>query len=432
MKSNKEKKHYRSRKKINNENNNILNKINEFNNNGKRTIAIFCDAWYPAVDGVIKTFENHARILAKDNNVLVCVPKHKNKTYETNRDFLVIGTNSLNVSKSVGYDCGVPAFDEFFTKVMKVAKIDIIHIHSPFFMGSYAINIAKKKKIPVIGTFHTSYKDEFYRNTKSSLISQILTNIIVKVFSKTNLILTMNNYAANTLREYGYKGEIKLLSNATDFNLTDDISLEVENLRKEYKISDDEVVFSYIGRIVKEKQLFFLLDVFQVLKQKGIKFRMFYIGQGLDFNKLKKKIDEYKLNNETVLTGVVTDTTKKAALLNMSDLFLFPSNYDTDGIVKIEAACVKVPSLCIKDTGAASTITDNINGFLSELDVEKYANRIIEIISDKENLKKVGEQAYKDLYITWEEVVEKLSNIYDEEIEKHKIKLEKKKKRTRK
>ena len=51
---------------------------------------------------------------------------------------------------------------------------------------------------------------------------------------------------------------------------------------------------------------------------------------------------------------------------------------------------------------------------------------------DKENLKKVGEQAYKDLYITWEEVVEKLSNIYDEEIEKHKIKLEKKKKRTRK
>ena len=159
---------------------------------------------------------------------------------------------------------------------------------------------------------------------------------------------------------------------------------------------------------------------------------MFYIGQGLDFNKLKKKIDEYKLNNETVLTGVVTDTTKKAALLNMSDLFLFPSNYDTDGIVKIEAACVKVPSLCIKDTGAASTITDNINGFLSELDVEKYANRIIEIISDKENLKKVGEQAYKDLYITWEEVVEKLSNIYDEEIEKNKIKLEKKKKRTRK
>ena len=36
----------------------ILERIEEYNQNGKRTIAIFCDAYYPAVDGVIKVFEN--------------------------------------------------------------------------------------------------------------------------------------------------------------------------------------------------------------------------------------------------------------------------------------------------------------------------------------------------------------------------------------
>ena len=417
------------KKKLDNriENEKILKKIDEYNNNGKRTIAIFCDAWYPAVDGVIKVFENHAKHLSKENNVVMCVPKHGKKTVENDRDYLVIGVNSLDVSGKVGYDCAFPNLDDFFNKVMKKVRIDLIHFHSPFLMGAYAVSLAKKKKVPVIGTFHTMYKDEFYRNTKSNSISQILTSIIVKVFSKSNLILTMNDFSANILREYGYKGEIKILPNATDFSLNDNIEDKVKELRQVYNIDDDEVVFSYLGRIVKEKKLFFLLDVFKILKEKGLKFRMFFIGHGLDFNKLKKKVDEYGLNENVVMTGLVKDTTQKAALLNMSDLFLFPSTFDTDGIVKIEAACVKVPSLCISGTGAASTIKDNVNGFLTELDENVFADRIIEIISNKEKLKIVGQNAFNDLYITWDEVVQRIFTIYNEEIEKNKLRYFKKK-----
>ena len=104
----------------------ILSIIEEYNNNGKRTIAIFCDAYYPAVDGVIKVFENQAMLLSKNNNVIVCVPKHKNKLYEDDRPYLVLGSGSIPAS-SVGYDYALPAFDTFFNKAINKARIDVVH-----------------------------------------------------------------------------------------------------------------------------------------------------------------------------------------------------------------------------------------------------------------------------------------------------------------
>jgi len=149
---------------------------------------------------------------------------------------------------------------------------------------------------------------------------------------------------------------------------------------------------------------------------------MIYIGKGVDGGKLKKRIAENGLTDDVILTGSVTDEVYKSALLGISELFIFPSMYDTDGIVKIEAACVKVPTICIKGTGASSVLTDNVNGFLSELDVDIFSNRIMELIKDREALRRVGERAFKDLYVTWEEIVERIEKVYDEQIEKMLIK----------
>ena len=64
--------------------------------------------------------------------------------------------------------------------------------------------------------------------------------------------------------------------------------------------------------------------------------------------------------------------------------------------------------------------------FVSTLNVNTFASRILELIKDKKNLKTVGEQAYKDLYFTWSEIVERLEEIYTEEIEKNQKRLEEK------
>lgn len=394
-------------------NNKILNTIEEYNNNGKKTIAIFCDAYYPAVDGVIKVFENQAMLLSKNNNVIVCVPKHKNKL-DDNRPYLVLGCNSISVSK-IGYDYGFPNFDDFFNKALKKARIDIIHLHSPFALGSFAVNLAKKKKIPVIGTFHSEYRKDFYQATKNKSITKLLLNIIMNVYNRCDLVTTMNPYAESLIKDYGYKGKIKLIPNSTGFVVHQNIDKEIMDLKTKYNINN-QIIFCFIGRLIVQKQILFIVDVLKVLKDKGLNFKMFFIGKGVDYNKLKKKIDENNLNENIIFTGSINDEKIKSAILTISDLFIFPSTYDTDGIVKIEAACAKLPTICVENTGVSSTITDNINGFVSKLDIETFSNRIINLLNDKENLKKVGEKAFKDLYISWNEIVKILELTYEDVI----------------
>ena len=396
--------------------------IEEYNNNGKKTIAIFTDAYYPAVDGVIKVLENQAALLAQNNNVILCVPKHKNKLHTKHCNYLVIGVASISAS-TVGYDLAVPAADAIFNKLIKKARIDIVHYHSPFTMGAFATTLAKKRKVPVIGTFHSLYKQDFYKAVKNTAISQILTSIIINPFNKSTFVTTMNSYAATQLREYGYKGQIKILPNSIGFKLSQPTEDEITKVKKELNITDDEIVFSFLGRFIIQKQILFIVDVLKILKTKGLKFKMLFIGNGPDAKKLKTAVAKNNLENEVIFTGLVKDDKRKTLLLAASDLFVFPSTYDTDGIVKIEAACLNVPSICVENTGSAATINDGVNGFISQLDTNIFASKILSIIKNRKALKSIGQQAFKDLYYSWEDIVSQLEEFYNEAIELNNIKL---------
>jgi len=310
--------------------------------------------------------------------------------------------------------------DSLLNKYLKKARIDIIHLHSPFSLGNFAVNLAKKKKIPVIGTFHSLYKQDFYKATKNDSIAKMLTNVIMNVYNKCNLVLTMNSFAAEKIREYGYKGPIKLLQNSIGWTIHKDVDNEISELKKEYNINKNDFVLCFIGRLVLQKQIIFMADVVKYLKEKGLNIKLIFIGKGVDLPKLKKRVEENNIKNNIIFAGELKDERKKSAILGMSHLFMFPSTYDTDGIVKIEAACMSLPTICVKDTGVSSSIIDNKNGFISELDVEIFANRIIEIEKNRPFLKEVGTNACKDLFITWEKIIENLEIIYNEEIEKMK------------
>lgn len=100
-------------------------------------------------------------------------------------------------------------------------------------------------------------------------------------------------------------------------------------------------------------------------------------------------------------------------------MFLFPSTYDTSGIVVSEAAALKTPSIVIDGSNAQERIIDGINGFTCKETMQSFAEKIQTIVKDKENLKKVGEKAKQTLSLTWESVIDHVSKRYQEIIIEH-------------
>ena len=84
-----------------------------------------------------------------------------------------------------------------------------------------------------------------------------------------------------------------------------------------------------------------------------------------------------------------------------------------------EAAAMHTPSILVKDSTSAEIITDNKNGFLIENKAEALANKIKELIGNKQQIITVGLNASKTIARSWESVTEEVLDRYNHLI-KHK------------
>lgn len=376
-------------------------------------IGLFIDTFFPMIDGVIMVVDNYARRLAKFNDVTVFAPAIPGKeSDDTTRPYKVVRAKSIPLF-FIDYSLPAPAVDKNFKQELEKSDLDIVHIHSPFSIGKIGIKYAKKHNIPVIATMHSQFKQDFLRATKINFIANILTNKVVKVFDKCDNCYAVNSEIARIFHEeYGVKKLPDVLNNATDMLPVEDIVSAREEINKKYNISDDEKVFLFVGRINILKNILFIVDSLKILKDRGFKFKMLYVGSGQDEEKLKEKIKELQLGNDVLLCGRVTDRELMKKIYARADLFLFPSLYDASSLVQVEAASQHTPTIFIEGAATAATVTNNVNGIISKNSIEDYANQIEKMITDNELYKKISDGAFRDLYKNWDDTVKEMYEIY--------------------
>ena len=388
--------------------------IDEYNHNGRKTLLITCDTFYPVVDGVVNVMDNYAKQLSKYMNVIMLVPDYKGKVYMSNCP--AIGIES-GYSHKLHYQLPLPMLSNLHTHYLKKLRIDIIHCHSPFMISRVAMQLHNKRKIPLVNTFHSQYKQDFEKQAKPFV--PILMKYIMKSFNSSNEVWTMHTASRDTLVSYGYTGKVVLMPNGTAMTPPVDYERERKDARVKYGISDDTTLFIFVGRLVTQKNILFNADVLAYLKQSGLKFKMLYVGDGPDKELLQQHIAELHLENEIVLLGQ-KDKSELPEIYAAADLFLFPSLYDVSSLVQVEAASRYTPTAFVEGSVTSCTVTNGVNGFILPNDTQMYAKGILATLSDKDNLIAVGKNAYRDLYITWDQLIKRVYNRYIELIEQNK------------
>ncbi len=391
------------------------------NNNKKITIGIFNDSFFPMIDGVVSVVHNYAKYLSKYANVIVFAPTTPGADYDDSTlPYKVVRCSSFKMH-IIDYSCPIPMFDRKFKKELKKYNLDIVHIHSPFSLGSVGIKYAKKHNIPVIATMHSQFKQDFQRAVKFKWFANLLTKIIIKTFNKCDECWAVNQEVARIFYEdYGYKQMPKVMNNATEMEPVKDYQKARDIINKKYNIKDTDKVFLFVGRLTILKNIFFLVNTLKVLKDKNpdFNFRMLFVGSGQDENELKKLIKTKKMEKEITLCGKVSDRELLATFFARADLFLFPSLYDASSIVQIEAASQKTPTVFLEGSATSATVTNNRNGYIVNNSEEDYADKILEIMKNEKKYKEVCENTFKEIYVHWETKMEQIYKIYLDIIKK--------------
>ena len=382
------------------------------NNKKRLKIGIFMDSFYPELDGVVVVIDNLARMLSKYNDVTVVVPQTPTYKEDYKMPYEIVRVRSIDVP-FIEYRLGLPRIkiNKEYKELLK-KDFDIIHIHSPFTMGRLGLKIAKDLNIPCVCTVHTRYKFEVKRIAKSEQITKQVMKSIMHVFNKCDKCFVVNDPLIKELKDTGYKKEPIVIYNGTELTPLQNREKNIQMVNKLYDLKATDTVLLFVGRLVKTKNIYFLLDSLKLLKEDNVKFKMIYVGIGPEEKKLKNKIKDYGMQEQIIMAGELSNREILSAVYARADLLLLPSIMDTSSLVRIEAAVNGTAGLFIKDSMVASTIKDNINGYTAELEESKYKDKIKEIISNKKQLKKVSKNAKETLGKTWLSVAEELYEEY--------------------
>ena len=371
-------------------------------------VGLFIDTWYPMVDGVIKVVDNYARRLTQYCDVVVFCPDTRgaHKSEDKKLPYKVVRCNSLPLIH-FDYDIPTPALDPKFEAKLVLSGIDMVHSHSPFAVGLAGVVYAKLHHLPCVATLHSQYKQDFEKPLKFKPALDIAMRHIMRVFNACDECWAVNGGIKDLyVNEYGLTAPCKVRLNATDHVPVADTAAAAAWVNETYGVPSDATVFLFVGRINFIKNIDFTVRSLALAKKMGLNnFRMLFVGKGQDEEKLRDLVRELNLEQEVVLCGLVSGREDLEKLYSRAHLFLFPSLYDANSLVQIEAACQGTPTVFLEGAKTAATVTPGVNGYISAPGEENYARTILDILSNPSDYDRVSAAAQKDLYLNWDDVV---------------------------
>lgn len=361
-------------------------------------IGIFTETYTPYISGLVTSEVMLKKGLEKlGHEVYVVTANLESFHYEYDEEERVL--------KVPGIPTGI--YDSRLTSVyplkavnkIKSWNLDIIHSQTEFAIGTFARILAYQLDIPLVHTYHTMYEDYIHYITKgyfdksSKKIVEYLTLFYCDKTATELIVPTKKTY--DLFKEkYQVDRNIHIIPTGIELErfYTENIDKKkLASIKRKEKITKDDFIAIFIGRLAQEKNVVFLLDVMKDLVPSLPKLKLLIVGDGPDYDLYKEIIEKDHLENNVIMTGKVA-WEEVPYYYHLSDIFLTASHTETQGLTVIEAMASSVVPICIDDESFKNTVIDGLNGRI--FNNEKECKEIItELYNDSELTKKLSSQA---------------------------------------
>ena len=349
-------------------------------------IGLFTDTYPPFINGVSTSVLMLKQGLEKlGHEVYVVTVNDESFSYKEEDSVLKIPSFPIGLMNF--RQTGIYPIKAF--NIIKKWKLDIIHSHTEFSIGTFARLISKQLNIPLVHTYHTMYEEYIYYITKgyfNSASKKLVEYLTLFLCDKTidELIVPTEKTKELFKDKYKVKREVYVIPSGIDttrFYKENIDKNEIINLKKDLGLKKTDFIVLYVGRIAKEKSIDFLINNFNSVLKRIPKAKMIIVGDGPDIKDLIDLTRKKGLENKIIFTGKApwTDVPKYYSLC---DLFVTASKTETQGLTVIEAMGASKPVVAIRDESFELMITDKKDGLFFD-DKKSYVDMIYEVYKNK-------------------------------------------------
>lgn len=296
-------------------------------------------------------------------------------------------------------------------------KIDCIIIHNGGYVGDDLCNQmlqaayeCKEHTICRIYVLHNDFEKNFFAKLRFKSYDK-------KICREATDLVTVSNYTKNRILSNSYiNKEIKVIYNG----LPESNSLTENQKENKICLNAGHRNILMLGNFQQNKGQLKFIEAANIIKLRNPNVYFTFIGNVYDqeyFMKCCEQLKKYNLqNSSTILHGI----NNASEYMNLFDAVAVPSMYDESfGLISVEAMSKGVPVVAFACGGIPEVLVDGRDGYIVSVgDYKGMADRLLEIISDEEKRKKMGQNG-RDDYIQKFSVNAMKENYY-EIIEKYK------------
>lgn len=307
-------------------------------------VAYFAESLEKDKDGV-------ARVIYKMNDLNNA--KNVESLYitsvpEENSDFNYFKTKSVPIPGYDGYRMSVSSVAKL-TRIVQDYDPDLIHLHAPFAMGRAATLVARNLQIPCVSTYHTHFAS-YLKYHKAEILEPIINTHIRQIYNNCDLNLIPSNAVMKDLEDIGVEN-MEVLPHGVDNKIFNQDYFD-PFFKTQY---GGKTLFLYVGRLVWEKNLRLMAEVFNQLYSNRYDFELLIVGTGPAEEELKQILPKaqylgFKKGKEL------------STIYASCDALIFPSDTETFGNVTLEAMASGICVLVADGGGSVDIVNEGKNG----------------------------------------------------------------------
>ena len=375
----------------------------------KIKVAFFAETLKANYDGAVRTMYQIIRRIPSDQFefVFICGDQIVEPL-----PFKTIVLPSFTLPFNRNYKMTIPFFaQKRLEKALGDFKPDLIHIATPSPLGHAALRYAKQRQLPVISIYHTHFIAyiDYYLKQMPFLIDPIKYGIIKNYkafYNQCDVVLAPTLQMIADLKLLGHDtSHFKIWQRGIDTQLFHPAKKNTQWLQTQVGNAKPNILFA--SRLVWEKNLDTLMELYQLNEQKGSPYNLLIAGDGVAEEILQLKMPHAyfvgRLSHEQL-----------SILYASSDIFFFPSITETYGNVVVEAMASGLPCVIANGGGSKSFIQQGKNGFVCEPNnPNDYINRIQQLLTHPKLYQQFVEEGLAfSKHLNWDSLVE----IYFEEL----------------
>ncbi len=282
---------------------------------------------------------------------------------------------------------------------------DLVHIATPDVLGFQAMVLAHRMGIPVVSSYHTHFTSylSYYR---MGWLEGVAWRVLRTFYRYAEHVYVPTPTMVRVLAQQGISEGIHLWPRGVDTHLFKPGRRDVE-WRRSLGFADDDVVVTFVSRLVWEKGLDVFADAIDRLKRLRVPHKVLVVGEGPARTGLQELLPD------AVFVGYLRGEDLARAYAS-SDVFFFPSETETFGNVTLEAMASGLPAVCADAAGSDALVRPGRTGFLEAgRDGNAMARRIATLVLDDRLRERMGHEARVEAErYAWSAVLGRIAGYY--------------------